>query len=485
MKLSKYITAILLYAVFILLLITAGSICCGRFDYRIISINPEQTADSGVIAAAAEKHQVLAYTLFEKQTGKQEPELCYYTDKDRISDLQKHFGIKNGKTRTLFSFSQNVRFASWEELDPDTAEQLTNWYLIGPEENCKACIREIRNIYTLESFAADEDSFLKLLAAILIVIMVALLCCCYMDAAFEKKEIAVRVIHGDSALRYYLKLTLTDIAVFSVIFIAGRLLQQCFTQIYKPYQYLYCLTLPLLPDAPFSARDLSRQSAYSAYPAERRCIMIRIENLKKAFDTHVLFDVFSLEIPDKEFAVFTGASGCGKTTLLNMIGGIEPADSGEIIVDDLNITKTKNLKTYFRQYVGFLFQNFALVENKTVEENLKMVRDQARSKVSMNEALDRVGMLGREKQKVFSLSGGEQQRIALARLMMKQCRVVLADEPTGSLDRANAEQVMRILKSFSDMGKTVIMVTHDPTLIDDSMRRIVLEGAKAAGNKCV
>ena len=213
--------------------------------------------------------------------------------------------------------------------------------------------------------------------------------------------------------------------------------------------------------------------------------MIRIENLKKAFDTHVLFDGFSLEIPDKEFAVFTGASGCGKTTLLNMIGGIEPADSGEIIVDDLNITKTKNLKTYFRQYVGFLFQNFALVENKTVEENLKMVRDQARSKVSMNEALDRVGMLGREKQKVFSLSGGEQQRIALARLMMKQCRVVLADEPTGSLDRANAEQVMRILKSFLDMGKTVIMVTHDPTLIDDSMRRIVLEGAKAAGIKCV
>lgn len=67
-----------------------------------------------------------------------------------------------------------------------------------------------------------------------------------MDAAFEKKEIAVRVIHGDSALRYYLKLTLTDIAVFSVIFIAGRLLQQCFTQIYKPYQYLYCLTIPFL-----------------------------------------------------------------------------------------------------------------------------------------------------------------------------------------------------------------------------------------------
>ena len=103
-----------------------------------------------------------------------------------------------------------------------------------------------------------------------------------------------------------------------------------------------------------------------------------------------------------------------------------------------------------------------------------MVRDQARSKVSMNEAPDRVGLLGKEKQKVFSFSGGEQQRVASARLMMKQCRGVLADESTGSLDRANAAQVMRILKSFSDMGKTVVMVTHDPTLIEDSMRRIVL-----------
>ena len=202
--------------------------------------------------------------------------------------------------------------------------------------------------------------------------------------------------------------------------------------------------------------------------------MITIRNLNKKFGDRVIFRDFSLNIRNGQFVVFTGASGCGKTTLLNMIGGIEPVDSGEIVVDDLNITKTKNLKTYFRQYVGFLFQNFALVENKTIEENLKMVRDQARSKVSMNEALDRVGMLGKEKQKVFSLSGGEQQRIALARLMMKQCRVVLADEPTGSLDRANAEQVMRILKSFSDMGKTVIMVTHDPTLIDDSMQRIRL-----------
>ena len=205
--------------------------------------------------------------------------------------------------------------------------------------------------------------------------------------------------------------------------------------------------------------------------------MIRITNLKKAFGEHVLFDGFSLEIPDREFVVFTGPSGCGKTTLLNMIGGIEPADGGEITVDGIRVTDRRRLHTYFRTHVGFLFQNFALVERKTVAANLELIQKNARSAVPMQEALERVGMRGTEKQKVFSLSGGEQQRIALARLMMKKCSLVLADEPTGSLDRGNAEQVMQILRSFSDMGKTVIMVTHDPTLITDDMRRECLQPA--------
>lgn len=194
--------------------------------------------------------------------------------------------------------------------------------------------------------------------------------------------------------------------------------------------------------------------------------MIKICDIKKAINGHVIFDGLSLQIEDCQFAVITGVSGCGKTTLLNMIGGIEPVDSGDIIVGDFNVAKGKKMKAYFQNKVGFLFQNFALVESKTVEENLNMIRKNARSEISMEEALKRVGMLGKEKQKVYSLSGGEQQRIALARLMMKQCSLILADEPTGSLDRDNALQVMEILKSFSDMGKTVIMVTHAPELVE-------------------
>lgn len=202
--------------------------------------------------------------------------------------------------------------------------------------------------------------------------------------------------------------------------------------------------------------------------------MIQINGLKKSFGEHVIFNDFSLEIKPTEFVVLTGASGCGKTTLLNMIGGIEPIDSGEILVNGVNITKKRNLKRYYQTQVGFLFQNFALVERKTVAANLNLIQKTARSGISMAEALQRVGMQGKEKQYVYSLSGGEQQRIALARLMMKQCDLVLADEPTGSLDRRNAAQVMEILKAFTSMGKTVVMVTHDPSLIEDSMRKIAL-----------
>ena len=144
--------------------------------------------------------------------------------------------------------------------------------------------------------------------------------------------------------------------------------------------------------------------------------MIQINHVKKAIGGHVIFDDLSMQIADREFAVLTGSSGCGKTTLLHMIGGIEPVDSGDILVGDF-----------------------------------------------------------KETQMVYSLSGGEQQRIALARLMMKQCSLILADEPTGSLDPNNAAQVMEILKSFSEMGKTVIMVTHAPNLIEPSMRHIALD----------
>ncbi len=200
--------------------------------------------------------------------------------------------------------------------------------------------------------------------------------------------------------------------------------------------------------------------------------MIKIEKINKAFGNHIIFENFSLEIKKNEFVVFTGPSGCGKTTLLNMIGGIEKVDSGKIIVDDFELTKFKNMQYYFQKYVGFLFQNFSLIENKTVEENLNLITKRSRSGISIEEALNKVGLKGKEKQKIFSMSGGEQQRVALARLMLKECCLILADEPTASLDKDNALMVMDILKSFTKLNKNIIMVTHNEKLIDSSMRKI-------------
>ena len=201
---------------------------------------------------------------------------------------------------------------------------------------------------------------------------------------------------------------------------------------------------------------------------------VEIKNVNKHFGEKRLFDNFSCDIEQGDFVVITGASGCGKTTLLNMIGGLELVTSGKISVAGLEITNQKNLQIYYRDIVGFVFQNFGLVEQKTVEENLKMIHKKGKTEVSVQEALRSVGMEKALKQKVYSLSGGEQQRIALARLRLKNCQLILADEPTGSLDRKNGQLVMKILHEMNAEGKTVIMVTHDESLIQDTDKRISL-----------
>lgn len=194
--------------------------------------------------------------------------------------------------------------------------------------------------------------------------------------------------------------------------------------------------------------------------------MIKISGLNKAFDDKVIFRDFNLEIPDGSFVAISGDSGSGKSTLLNMIGGIEKADSGSIFVDGTDIVTLKNKNNFFADTVGFLFQNFALLENKTVKENLELIKKSSRTNVTLDEALDRVGLSKEVNKKVYKLSGGEQQRVALARLMMKKCSVVLADEPTGSLDNKNKDIVMKLLHELNDEGKTVIIVTHDQSIIE-------------------
>ncbi|WP_010240567.1 ABC transporter ATP-binding protein [Clostridium arbusti] len=192
--------------------------------------------------------------------------------------------------------------------------------------------------------------------------------------------------------------------------------------------------------------------------------MIKIKNLTKKFDEKIVFSDFNLIIENGDFIIFSGPSGCGKTTLLNMIGAIEKIDDGEIIVDGIDIKNKKNHLNYFRTKIGFLFQNFALVDNKTVKENLKLIRKDCKTNLSIEDALSIIGLEDKLNKKIYTLSGGEQQRVALARLMLKKCDVVLADEPTGSLDKKNAEAVLDILKQLNKQGKTIILVTHDENI---------------------
>lgn len=202
--------------------------------------------------------------------------------------------------------------------------------------------------------------------------------------------------------------------------------------------------------------------------------MIEIKNLHKEFAGNVIFEEFNLKIEDGDFVVLSGKSGCGKTTMLNMIGSIEDVDKGEILVDGKDITNAKHQKEYFLNKVGFLFQNFALIENKTVKQNLEIVKNKCRTDISIDEALEKVGLKDKLDTKVYKLSGGEQQRVALARLMIKKCDIVLADEPTGSLDKENAKMVVDNLKYLNEMGKTIILVTHDEEIKNIGKRIVSL-----------
>lgn len=202
--------------------------------------------------------------------------------------------------------------------------------------------------------------------------------------------------------------------------------------------------------------------------------MIQISNLSKAFGDHVLFDNFSLTVDSGEFVILSGASGSGKTTLLNIIGALVKFDGGSVMIDGIDINNPKTHRQYFSDKVGFLFQNFVLIEDKTVRQNLAMIRKSNASGVSIEDALSRVGLADKIDSKVYTLSGGEQQRVALARLMIKKCDLILADEPTGSLDKKNAERVLRILSDLNKLGKTIILVTHDEEIKNRGWRVVDL-----------
>lgn len=199
--------------------------------------------------------------------------------------------------------------------------------------------------------------------------------------------------------------------------------------------------------------------------------MISIKGLTKKYQTSktafCALDGVDLEIADGEFVAITGKSGSGKSTLLNIIGTLDVPTSGTVTVDgtELSSLTPKAVAAYRNKTVGFVFQAFYLEPSYTVYDNVELPLILA-GKIGdnsdrVNAALESVGLIGKSAEKARALSGGEQQRAAIARAIVNDPRYILADEPCGNLDTANSKNIMKILAEQHSMGKTVIMVTHD------------------------
>lgn len=192
--------------------------------------------------------------------------------------------------------------------------------------------------------------------------------------------------------------------------------------------------------------------------------MIKIEKLNLSFKNKQVLKDVDLEINEKDFLIITGESGCGKTSLLNCISMLESYTSGDIVYKNqsYNSLSNKNKMNILKQDFGIVFQDFGMIDELSVYKNLAFVnKDKNQVKKSIEEFNINVEL----DTKVAVLSGGEKQRLALARIALKKCKVIIADEPTGNLDEENTGIVMDYLVKMNEKGKTVIMVTHDKNLL--------------------
>ena len=209
--------------------------------------------------------------------------------------------------------------------------------------------------------------------------------------------------------------------------------------------------------------------------------MIQLENITKTIGKKVILENLSLKINQGDLVAIVGKSGSGKSTLLNLLGLIDGDYSGYYEIFGQKNVPVNSVKSQaiIREHISYLFQNFALIDNETVEYNLmlalKYVKLSKKDKVKkIEEILERVGLPSTLHQKVSELSGGEQQRIAVARAILKPSQLLLADEPTGSLDPENRDLVLNFLLDMNKEGKTVIIVTHDAYVAQQCHRVIEL-----------
>lgn len=193
--------------------------------------------------------------------------------------------------------------------------------------------------------------------------------------------------------------------------------------------------------------------------------MIEIRNVTKQFQNETAIDYKDMVFETGKSYMLLGASGCGKSTLLNMIAGILAPTHGSIIIDGVNMSeKNQKEKDKFRiEHIGYIFQDFKLIEDMTVMDNINILRLEGVDTSDCGQLLGMLDIFQKKNSKIKHLSGGQKQRVAIARALVKKPDIILADEPTGNLNFAIGEQVIRELTHMAE-GKTLIAVTHDDRL---------------------
>lgn len=221
--------------------------------------------------------------------------------------------------------------------------------------------------------------------------------------------------------------------------------------------------------------------------------IVRVENLSKTYGSGEnlvkAIDDVNLKIEKGEFIAIVGPSGSGKSTLLHLLGGVDNPSSGKIFIDGNDISKytSKELALFRRRKVGLIYQFYNLIPNLTVRHNIELPLKLDKRKINEEVLLDIVRKLGIE-DKLDSfpseLSGGQQQRVAIARSLIYSPSLVLADEPTGNLDRENSREIIEILKYFNrTLKQTIIVITHDESIALEAERVITIVDGKVVGDE--
>ncbi len=226
--------------------------------------------------------------------------------------------------------------------------------------------------------------------------------------------------------------------------------------------------------------------------------MLSMREVSRVYRTDTVettaLDGIYLDVADGEFVAIMGPSGCGKSTLLNVIGMLDSPSSGSYVFNGTEVAKLSESKLadFRKRNIGFIFQSFNLVDELSVRENIELALlyhnvPTGERRTRVDAVMDKVGIAHRARHRPSQLSGGQQQRVAVARALVAAPKLILADEPTGNLDTAHGEEVMKMLQALNAEGSTIVMVTHSPAHADYAGRvvnmldgRILVEHRRAA-----